>query len=131
MNEETALSQHESRRPPRNGPVVAAAAEGRPTVTTDATREAPAPASAEAATAPRRSGARRGYALAGGFTLVLAVGIAAYVLVTQGKEDTDDAQVSAAIVPVGTRVAGQIVQVSVVENQLVKKGDPVAVIDDA
>jgi membrane fusion protein (multidrug efflux system) len=79
--------------------------------------------------APKRGG--RGYLLVGIAALVLAAGVGAYVFLTQGKEDTDDAQVSADIVPIGTRVAGQIVSVSIQENQLVKKGSPIAQIDDA
>ncbi len=79
---------------------------------------------------PRKS-ARRGYVIVGFAGLALALGIGTYVFLTQGEESTDDAQVSADIVPIGTRVAGQIVSVSVQENQLVKKGDPIAEIDDA
>src|ERR1700733_2253599 len=85
------------------------------------------PASVEV---PRKS-ARRGYLIVGAAGIVLALGIGTYVLLTRGEEDTDDAQVSADIVPIGTRVAGQVVLVSVQENQLVKKGDPIAEIDDA
>jgi membrane fusion protein (multidrug efflux system) len=76
-------------------------------------------------------GAGRRYVMVGGAALVLALGIGGYMLATQGTESTDDAQVSADIVPVGTRVAGQIVTVHIQENQLVKKGDPIADIDDA
>ena len=46
-------------------------------------------------------------------------------------ESTDDAQVSADIVPIGTRVAGQVTSVAIKENQLVKKGDLIAEIDEA
>src|ERR1700679_480825 len=89
---------------------------------------------AEAATdresaAPK--GAGRRYVMVGGAALVLALGVGGYMLATQGTESTDDAQVSADIVPIGTRVAGQIVKVHIQENQLVKKGDPIADIDDA
>src|SRR5580704_12158777 len=80
-------------------------------------------------TAPKKGG-RRGYLIVGIAALVLSAGIGGYVLLTQGKEGTDDAQVSADIVPIGTRVAGQVVSVHIHENQLVKKGDPIAEIDD-
>jgi membrane fusion protein, multidrug efflux system len=80
-------------------------------------------------TAPK--GAGRRYVMVGGAALVLALGIGGYMLATQGTESTDDAQVSADIVPIGTRVAGQIIKVHIQENQLVKKGDPIADIDDA
>jgi membrane fusion protein (multidrug efflux system) len=80
--------------------------------------------------APKRRG-RRGYAIVGIAAIVVAVGVGGYLFFTEGKESTDDAQVSADIVPIGTRVAGQIVSVSIRENQLVKKGDLIAQIDDA
>src|SRR4051794_30466436 len=53
---------------------------------------------------------------------LLLAAIGAYLVFTAGEEDTDDAQVFADLVPVGTRVAGQIVKIAVKENQLVKKG---------
>jgi membrane fusion protein (multidrug efflux system) len=99
----------------------------RPTPNGTATA-VPVPALGEAK--PRKS-ARRGYLVVGMAGLALALGIGTYLLVTQGEESTDDAQVAADIVPIGTRVAGQIVTVNVQENQLVKKGDPIAEIDDA
>jgi len=88
------------------------------------------PAKAKDPVEPRKS-ARRRYVIVGMAAGALAVGIGAYLFLTQGEETTDDAQVSADIVPIGTRVAGQIVVVNVQENQLVKKGDPIAEIDDA
>src|SRR5205823_5317335 len=48
-----------------------------------------------------------------------------------GAENTDDAQVAADIVPVGTQVAGQVTHVAVQENQLVHKGDLIVEIDRA
>jgi membrane fusion protein (multidrug efflux system) len=45
-------------------------------------------------------------------------------------EDTDDAQVSADISPVIPRVAGYIQDVKVKDNQFVKKGDTLLVLDD-
>jgi membrane fusion protein, multidrug efflux system len=74
---------------------------------------------------------RRGYVIVGIVALLVAAGIGGYVLLTEGKESTDDAQVSADIVPVGTRVGGQVVSVHIQENQLVKKGDLIAEIDDS
>jgi membrane fusion protein (multidrug efflux system) len=58
-------------------------------------------------------------------------GVGVYSLATAGEETTDDAQITSDVVPVGTRVAGQIVAVRIEENQLVKKGDLLAEIDDA
>ncbi|HSU19686.1 MAG TPA: HlyD family secretion protein [Acidobacteriaceae bacterium] len=44
-------------------------------------------------------------------------------------EDTDDAQVDGNLYQVSSRVAGQVIQVNVEEQQLVHKGDPIAEID--
>src|SRR6187549_1969028 len=49
---------------------------------------------------------------------------------SQHHEDTDDAQVSADISPVIPRVAGYINDVRVRDNQRVKKGDTLLVLDD-
>ena len=45
-------------------------------------------------------------------------------------EDTDDAQVSADISPVIPRVAGYVMDVKVRDNQKVKKGDTLLILDD-
>ena len=49
---------------------------------------------------------------------------------SQHHEDTDDAQVSADISPVIPRVAGYVNDVRVRDNQRVKKGDTLLVLDD-
>jgi len=59
--------------------------------------------------------------------LLLLYGV--YALITSGKETTDDAQVAADVVPVAARIAGQVVNVYIHENQPVHKGDPIADID--
>jgi membrane fusion protein (multidrug efflux system) len=61
---------------------------------------------------------------------VLAV-VGVIKLVNAGRENTDDAQVSADVVPVGTRLAGLVKRVAVQENQHVKKGELLVEIDDA
>jgi membrane fusion protein (multidrug efflux system) len=86
---------------------------------------------AEAQGTPQKAAGRRGYLILGSLVVAVAAMIGAYFLVTGGKETTDDAQVSADIVPIGTRVAGQVVSVDIKENQIIKKGDPIAEIDDA
>ena len=58
-------------------------------------------------------------------------GVAAYLIATAGEEQTDDAQITSDVVPVATRVAGQVVAVRIEENQIVKKGDLLAEIDAA
>src|SRR5438874_2692173 len=71
------------------------------------------------------------------FIIILAIlvigggwfGISKYI---HGKhhEETDDAQVSADIVPVIPHVSGYITEVPVHDNQQVKKGDTLVVLDD-
>jgi membrane fusion protein, multidrug efflux system len=92
--------------------------------------EAPRPAVPADEPAPPKN-KRRPFVIVGIVAAVMLVAIGGYMLATAGEEDTDDAQVSADTVPVGTRVAGQIVKVNVQENQLVKKGDVIAEIDPA
>lgn len=72
-----------------------------------------------------------------GFIIVLALlviagtwfGVSKY---THGRhhEETDDAQVEANISPVIPRVAGYVKEVRVKDNQFVKKGDTLLVLDD-
>ena len=45
-------------------------------------------------------------------------------------EETDDAQISADILPVIPRVSGYIKEVRVSDNQQVKKGDTILILDD-
>jgi len=73
---------------------------------------------------------RRPWAVLGGIVAVTLVAIGGDMLYTAGRESTDDAQVSADSIPVGARVAGQVTKVAIHDNQLVKKGDLVATIDD-
>lgn len=56
-------------------------------------------------------------------------GISKYTY-SQHHEDTDDAQVEADISPVIPRVSGYVREVRVKDNQLVKKGDTLLVLDD-
>jgi len=88
------------------------------------------PAAAIPAAAPKKN-PKKAFLILGAVVLVAVLAIGGYLFATAGKENTDDAQVSADLVPVGTRVAGQVVRVAVRENQAVKKGDLLAEIDDA
>jgi membrane fusion protein (multidrug efflux system) len=54
-----------------------------------------------------------------------------YLVTTAGQETTDDAQVEADVVPIAARVSGQVRQRLVQDNQRVKKGDTLVLIDDA
>jgi membrane fusion protein (multidrug efflux system) len=84
-----------------------------------------------AAARSRAARARGGYLTVAAVTLAILAGAGVYLFATANQESTDDAQVSADVVPVGTRVAGPVVRVDIQENQLVKKGDVLAEIDDA
>lgn len=77
--------------------------------------------------APNR--ARRMYFIVGGSVVLLLILYLIYALVTSGKESTEDAQVAADVVPVAPRVAGQITNVYIKENQIVRKGEVIADID--
>lgn len=58
--------------------------------------------------------------------------LAAYFIhgyMTRDLVSTDDAQVDADVVPIGTRVMGPIVELKVGDNQPVKKNDLIAVVD--
>jgi membrane fusion protein (multidrug efflux system) len=56
-------------------------------------------------------------------------GISKY-LYAQHHEETDDAQVEADIIPVIPRVSGYVNEVRVKDNQMVKKGDTLIILDD-
>jgi membrane fusion protein (multidrug efflux system) len=87
---------------------------------------APAPAN----DAPPRRG-RRPFVILGIVAVLALGGITAYRMMTAGRENTDDAQVTADMVPVGTRVAGAVAHVLVAENQLVQKDQLLVEIDRA
>ncbi len=81
----------------------------------------------EPAIAPSK--AKRLYLILGGAVLVLLIGYGIYAFLSAGKEVTDDAQISADIVPVASRVAGQVTAVYISENQPVHAGQPIADLD--
>src|SRR5690349_6499722 len=81
--------------------------------------------------APQKPSAPKPFLILGILAAVVTASIVGYSFLTAGAENTDDAQVSADMVPIGTRVAGQVTRVLIQENQVVKKGDLVAQIDEA
>ena len=83
------------------------------------------------APAPVRSRGRRPFLILGVVALAVLVGATIYTLVTGGRESTDDAQVTADMVPIAARVAGPVLHVHVIENQAVKRGDLLVEIDAA
>jgi membrane fusion protein (multidrug efflux system) len=77
--------------------------------------------------APRR--AKRLYLILAAAIVLILVAYGAYAVMASGKETTDDAQVSADIVAVSSRVPGQIIAVHVSENQTVQRGALIAELD--
>jgi len=77
------------------------------------------------------SKAKRLYFILGGAVLAIVIGYGIYALLSSGKEVTDDAQVSADVVPVSARIAGQVTAVYITENQPVHAGQPIADLDPA
>ena len=65
----------------------------------------------------------------GGLIIAAAVGATTYSVVTRGHESTDDAQVEGHVVNVAARVAGQVTEVLVKDDQLVHAGDPIVKLD--
>ena len=76
--------------------------------------------------APR---AKRLYLILGIVVVLVLLGYGLFSLLTAGKESTDDAQVSADIVPVASRLPGQVTAVHVSENQPVTAGMLIAELD--
>jgi membrane fusion protein (multidrug efflux system) len=60
---------------------------------------------------------------------IIAVAALAFWWHSTFYEDTDDAQVSGHLIQVSSRIQGQVLHVDVAENQVVKKGDPIAELD--
>jgi membrane fusion protein, multidrug efflux system len=88
----------------------------------------PAIAVAEAPPVKRK---RRPFLILGVVAAIVLGGIGLYAVATAGHEETDDAQIGADMVPIATRVAGQVTKVHISENQLVKRGDLLVEIDPA
>jgi len=89
----------------------------------------PMPEIAEHEPAIKPNRAKRMYMIIGIAVVAVLLLYGIYSLLTAGKETTDDAQVSADVVPVSARIAGQIVNVYIHENQPVHRGDRIADID--
>jgi membrane fusion protein (multidrug efflux system) len=61
--------------------------------------------------------------------LILVAAVALFWWRTSGRQSTDDAQIDGHITQIAPRVGGTVVQVNALENQTVKAGDVLAVID--
>jgi membrane fusion protein (multidrug efflux system) len=92
--------------------------------TNQATAQAEPVQETEVTPAPRR---KRGFVIAVVALLVL-LSVELWWRSTY-SEDTDDAQVNGHLIQVSARVTGQVSEVDVEENQLVKKGDVIAKLD--
>ncbi len=79
--------------------------------------------------APPRHRRRRTVLVVALGAVIAAGGAAAYLYATRSQEGTDDAQVESDVVPLAPRVGGVVAQVAVSENQAVKKGDLLLVLD--
>ncbi len=84
-----------------------------------------------AALAARRRRAKNAYLILAVIAGVVAVAWFGHRWLTHGKEDTDDAQVEADVVPIAPRVGGVIKTARVHDNQMVKAGDVLFEIDPA
>jgi membrane fusion protein (multidrug efflux system) len=67
--------------------------------------------------------------IVGGVVLVVVAGVVAWVLVSQGRESTDDAQIDAHVTPIASRIGGTVLSVRVADNQEVEAGAVLVEID--
>jgi len=79
--------------------------------------------------APPRKGRRNLILVA--VAAVVATGAFVWWFLHRGLESTDDAEIDADIIDVPVRTGGNVAQVLFVENQPVKAGDVLAILDDA
>ena len=84
-----------------------------------------------AASARRSRKAKRAYLILGIIAAVVAALWVVHRAMTKGKQDTDDAQVEADVVPLAARVGGVVKSAAVHDNQLVKAGETLFEIDTA
>lgn len=74
---------------------------------------------------------RRTPLLIGGLTAAALAISGGYYLLHLGRESTDDAQVEGRVMNVSTRVAGQVLRMTVEDNQMVNAGDVLVELDPA
>jgi membrane fusion protein (multidrug efflux system) len=85
----------------------------------------------QATAPPPKPSKRRPYVVLATAATLLLGGVGSYWGFTAGQETTDDAQITADLVPVAARVAGQVTRIAIAENRPVKKGELIAEIDRA
>jgi membrane fusion protein (multidrug efflux system) len=89
------------------------------------------PALVRAVEAEAPKGPRKRWLALGGVALAIAAVVVGYTWYSHGKESTDDAQIEADVVPLATRVAGQVKRVAAEDNAHVQKGDLIVELDGA
>jgi len=72
---------------------------------------------------------KRAYLIFGVIVIAVGGGWLLHRELTKDKQDTDDAQVEADVVPIAPRVGGTIKEAKVADNQVVKAGDVLFEID--
>ncbi|MGB6973789.1 MAG: biotin/lipoyl-binding protein, partial [Terracidiphilus sp.] len=90
-------------------------------------RQAAKPTTDESTELARPAKSRRGLIL-----VILAVLVVAAVVMwwrSTYSEDTDDAQINGHLIQISSRIAGQVVQVNVEENEKVQRGELIAELD--
>lgn len=92
--------------------------------TTTTTVQEPRDESTEVAQPPSR---RKGIIIA--IIVIVVLGGLGFWWHSTYYEDTDDAQINGHLIQISSRIAGQVIHVDVVENQQVKKGDPICELD--
>jgi membrane fusion protein (multidrug efflux system) len=95
---------------------------------TPMTEEASNPPVTSTSGAPEANGSRAMLALKIGTPIVLIIAAGMWFY-TRNRVSTDDAQVDGHLVPVSCRVYGTVDKVVVEDNQAVKAGDPLVVVD--
>ena len=109
-------------------PTLAISDRPQPAAATPLTAAAPAVVVPATAEAPARR-KRRPFLILGVIAVLALAFIGVYTMMTAGRENTDDAQIAADVVPIATRVSGAVARVHIKENQLVKRGDLLIEID--
>jgi membrane fusion protein (multidrug efflux system) len=66
-----------------------------------------------------------------GAPIIVLLGVGYYWLTGGRYESTDDAYVQAARVPISSNVAGRVTEIAVRDNQIVRRGETLFVLDDA
>src|SRR5215469_17508854 len=85
-------------------------------------------AARESAGAPKTVGRLRAFLIAGGVLAIATAGTGSY-LHFQNRVSTDDAQVDAHNAPIAPKISGNIVEILVDDNQMVKAGQVLVRID--